>query len=137
MMYSMHEITEKLGMTVYTVRHYTDSGLVPDVKRDKNGNRIFDDEVLNWLKAAQFLRGCGLTVREVRHYFDLCLEGPATVKERYQILQEAQKHNAQELAALKQRQEIVTDRINHYQKILAGKTADDSNPQDWDPKRFC
>lgn len=42
-------------MSVHTVRYYCDCSLVPNLKRDKSDNRIFDEESLNWLKAAKFL----------------------------------------------------------------------------------
>lgn len=135
--YSMKEVMAKVGMTVYTVRHYTDSGLVPDIKRDEHGNRIFDDEALNWLKAAQFLRECGMSVKEVKAYFDLCLQGPETIGQRIEIMQQVYEDNARKLTALQKKQAIIQDRLQHYQDIVNRKTQDDSNPQTWDPRKFC
>jgi DNA-binding transcriptional MerR regulator len=135
--YSMKEVMAKVGMTVYTVRHYTDNGLVPDIKRDEHGNRIFDDEALNWLKAAQFMRECGMSVKEVKAYFDLCQDGPATIQKRIEIMQIAYENNASKLANLQKKQAIIQDRLQHYQDIVDRKTQDDSNPQTWDPRRFC
>ncbi|GEO68280.1 hypothetical protein LAC03_01900 [Levilactobacillus acidifarinae] len=136
-MYKMKDVTQLLNMTVYTVRHYTDSGLVPNVKRDENGNRLFDETALNWLKAAQFLRGCGLSVAEVHHYFTLCQRGPATIQERAAIIQAAQAATTRRLAALQQQVAVLDDRAQHYQAIIAGTTQDDSNPEDWDPRKLC
>jgi Predicted transcriptional regulators len=48
-MYTVKEIAKLLDMTEHTVRYYTDMGLVPSLKRDKNGNRLFDEESKNWL----------------------------------------------------------------------------------------
>ena len=42
MMYTVKEISELLDMTEHTIRYYTDMGLVPSIKRDKNGNRLFE-----------------------------------------------------------------------------------------------
>lgn len=135
--YSMKEIEEKLGMTVYTIRHYTDNGLVPDIKRDRNNNRIFDDEALNWLKAAQFMRGCGLSVKETREYFRLCREGAKTIPQRIKIMQKVQRDNQSKILDLQKKQAIIQNRLAHYHDIVRHKTPDDSNPQDWDPSKFC
>lgn len=43
-------------LTIHTVRHYCDMGLVPNLMHDKNGSRIFDEESLHWLQGAKFLR---------------------------------------------------------------------------------
>lgn len=135
--YSMKEIEEKLGMTVYTIRHYTDHGLVPDIKRDHNNNRIFDDEALNWLKAAQFMRGCGMSVKAVRRYFTFCQQGPQTIPQRIKIMQKVQANNHQKILDLQKKQTIIQDRLGHYRDIIQHKTPDDSNPQNWDPSKFC
>lgn len=48
-----------LGLTEHTVRYYTDTDLVPNMKRDQNNNRVFDDASLKWLVCAKHLRKCG------------------------------------------------------------------------------
>lgn len=96
MEYSIQEVCKRLSLTVHTVRYYCDKGLVPNIRRDKNGNRLFDEQAVNWLQAAVFLRCSGLSVAEVRHYFTLCRQGSATVPERYQILSELQQKTEQE-----------------------------------------
>lgn len=79
-------------MTEYTIRHYTDNGLVPSIKRNKNNNRLFDQESINWLTAAKYLRGCGTTVKAIKAYINLCLQGDSTINERYDIIIEQKKH---------------------------------------------
>lgn len=135
--YAMKDIEKLLGMTVYTIRHYTDNGLVPDIKRDKNNNRIFDEEALNWLKAAQFMRGCGMSVKKVRAYFALCRQGPVTIPQRIKIMQEVARDNQPKIADLEKKQAIIHERLTHYQDILHKKTPDDSNPQTWNPSTYC
>ena len=95
--YTIKDICKKLNMTVHTVRHYCDTGLVPNLRHDKNGNRIFDDESLNWLQAAKFLRSSGLSIPEIRHYFSLCQIGKSTITERMNILIKLKNESEQEL----------------------------------------
>ena len=42
-MYTVKEIAKLLNLSEHTVRYYCDMGLVPSLKRNKNGNRIFDE----------------------------------------------------------------------------------------------
>jgi DNA-binding transcriptional MerR regulator len=46
-MYSMKETCQKVGMTYETLKFYCNEGLVPNVKRDKNNYRIFNDRDIN------------------------------------------------------------------------------------------
>lgn len=41
--YTIKDMCKKLNLTVHTVRHYCDMGLVPNLRHDKNGNRIFNE----------------------------------------------------------------------------------------------
>lgn len=42
--YSMKQACEKTNLTYDTLKFYCNEGLVPNVKRDKNNYRIFDDK---------------------------------------------------------------------------------------------
>ena len=85
-MYTVKEAARILGLTEHTIRFYTDKGLVPSVKRDKNNNRLFDEESINWLTGIKYLRDCGMPLESVKEYVALCLEGDATIEQRYQII---------------------------------------------------
>lgn len=55
-MYSVKETAEIVGLTEHTIRFYTDKGLVPNVTRDRNNNRLFDEESINWLTGVKYLK---------------------------------------------------------------------------------
>lgn len=42
-MYTVKEIAKLLNMSEHSVRYYCDTGLVPSLKRNKNGSRIFNE----------------------------------------------------------------------------------------------
>ena len=49
-MYTMKQVCEATGLTYETLKFYCNEGLVPNVKRDKNNRRIFDERDLAWIK---------------------------------------------------------------------------------------
>ena len=130
-MYTIKDVTEKLGMTAHTIRHYTDKGLVPSLTHDIHGNRLFDTAALNRLTAVRFLRESGMTIPEIKHYFDLCLEGDSTIQKRYEILADLEKKVNAELEHTKMRAHCITEKVRHYEDILSGKIPDDCNPVNW------
>lgn len=130
-MYTVKEVAKLLDLTEHTVRYYTDKGLVPNLQRDKNNNRLFDEQSINWLKGAKHLKQSGMSVEAIKSYVDLCLEGESTIQERYEILLE-QKATA--LAQLEQAKLIVKfmeDKVNHYRDIINHVIPDDMNPGKW------
>lgn len=130
-MYTVKEVAKLLDLTEHTVRYYTDKGLVPNLQRDKNNNRLFDEQSINWLKGAKHLKQSGMSVEAIKSYVDLCLEGESTIQQRYEILLE-QKATA--LAQLEQAKLIVKfmeEKVNHYRDIINHVIPDDMNPGKW------
>lgn len=129
--YTIKDACKKLDLTVHTVRHYCDTGLVPNLRHDKNGNRIFDDESINWLQAAKFLRASGLSIPEIRHYFDLCQQGISSIQERTSILIKLRDRSQKELEMMQLRIDCLTDKIEQCQNVIDSNGTDDSNPLNW------
>ena len=43
MRYTMMQVCKETGMTYQALKFYFNEGLVPNVKRDKNNRRVFDE----------------------------------------------------------------------------------------------
>ena len=54
-------------------------GLVPHVKRDAGNRRVFDERDVAWIESLGCLKRCGLSIQEMRHYVQLCLQGEASI----------------------------------------------------------
>ena len=85
-MCTMKEACEQVGITYETLRFYCNEGLVPNVKRDKNNYRNFDERNIKWLKSLQCLKKCGMGVQDMKRYMELCLEGVSSIPERKELL---------------------------------------------------
>lgn len=129
--YTIKYVCDSLNLTVHTVRYYCDMGLVPNLRHDKNGNRVFDEESMNWLKAAKFLRSSGLSIPEIRHYFELCQKGISTIRERQEILIRLKDQAQRELDAAQARVGCLAEKISLCQKVIEGNCTDDCNPLNW------
>lgn len=129
--YTIKDMCQKLNLTVHTVRHYCDMGLVPNLRHDKNGNRIFDEKSLNWLQGAKFLRASGLSIPEIRHYFALCQMGKSSIEERKDILINLKSESEKELVELQRRIDCLADKIAHCQNVIGADGEDDCNPLNW------
>ncbi|GGH20927.1 MerR family transcriptional regulator [Paenibacillus segetis] len=135
-MYSVKEVAKLLNLTEHTIRYYTDKGLVPTIQRDKNNNRLFDDESINWLTGVKYLKQCGMSVEAIKNYVDLCLSGDSTIQERYQIILEHKATALAQLEEAKLKAKYMEDKAKHYLDIINHVIPDDTNPAKWDkPKQ--
>ena len=60
MNYSISEVSKITGLTTHTLRYYDKEGLLPYVRKLKNGIREFSDDDLNWIKIIECLKSTGL-----------------------------------------------------------------------------
>ena len=59
-MYTMMQVCRELDMTYQTLKFYCNEGLIPNVKRDNNNRRIFDEKDVKWIKDLTCLKKCGI-----------------------------------------------------------------------------
>ena len=126
-MYTMKQACEKTGLSYETLKFYCNQGLVPNVKRDNQNRRVFDDRDIAWINSLSCLKNCNMGISEMQEYLALCLQGEGTIPERKVIL-DAKR------AALEVERKRIEDAIayidwkqNFYDDILSGKTKYYSN----------
>ncbi len=121
MLYTMMQVCKKADMTYQTLKFYCNQGLVPNVKRDHNNRRVFDERDLKWIQDLVCLKKCGMSIQEMKAYLDLCLQGPATIPQRKEMLtqkQEALRRTIQELEASAA---YIDWKQTFYDDVLAGR----------------
>jgi DNA-binding transcriptional MerR regulator len=133
-LYTVKEVAKLLDLTEHTVRFYTDKGLVPTLKRDKNNNRLFDEESINWLTGVKYLKQCGMTVEDIKTYVDLCLKGDSTIQERYEIILKQKEIAEAQLEEAKRTVKYMDEKASHYLDIINKVIPDDTNPGKWQEK---
>ena len=121
-MYSMKETCEKVGMSYQTLKFYCNQGLIPNVKRDKNNYRIFDDDNINWIKSLSCLKKCGMSIDEMRRYLDLCLQGQSSIPERKIMLDAKKKELELQKQEIDDSLSFIDWKQNFYNNVLSGKT---------------
>lgn len=121
-MYSMKETCEKVGMSYQTLKFYCNQGLIPNVKRDKNNYRVFDDNNIGWIKSLSCLKKCGMSIEEIKQYLNLCLIGKSTIPKRKVLLDIKRKKLIEELNQIQGSIDYIDWKQGFYDDILSGKT---------------
>lgn len=76
MLYTMKETCNQVQMNYEALKFYCREGLVPNVKRDENNFRLFDERDIAWIKGVQCLRRCGMGIREIKEYMGVLSARP-------------------------------------------------------------
>ena len=115
------QVCKEANLTYQALKFYCNEGLVPNVKRDKNNRRIFDERDVKWIKDLVCLKKCGMSIQEMKVYLDLCLEGESTIPQRKEMLDQKQKELNQQIAELKDCVAYIDWKQGFYDEVLSGK----------------
>ncbi|MDF2544876.1 MAG: merR regulatory family protein [Herbinix sp.] len=126
-MYTMKKICDELHIPYETLRFYCNEGLVPNVKRDLNNYRIFDEKNLKWITSLQCLRKCGLSIKEIKEYLNLCLEGPSSIETRKKILSVKKENLLKDIEVIQESIDFIDHKQEFYDGVLAGDIKYTSN----------
>lgn len=126
-MYSMKETCKKAGMTYEALKFYCNEGLVPNVKRDKNNYRIFDDRDINWLNSLSCLKRCGMSIQDMKVYLSLCLKGQSTIPNRKIMLNKHKIDLMKKISELNECVDFIDSKQQFYDNVLEGKVKYSSN----------
>ena len=120
-MYTMMQVCREVGMTYQTLKFYCNEGLVPNVKRDKNNRRIFDEKDIKWINDLTCLKRCSMSIQEMKEYLDLCLQGASTIPLRKELLAKKQEALRLSIKELENSVSYIDWKQNFYDEVLSGK----------------
>lgn len=120
-MYTMMQACREADMTYQTLKFYCNEGLVPNVKRDMNNRRVFDEKDVKWIKDLTCLKRCGMSIQEMRKYLALCLQGESTIPERKRVLEKKQTALREQIKELQDSIDYIDFKQQFYDDVLSGK----------------
>ena len=127
MLYTMKETCTQVEMNYEALKFYCREGLVPNVKRDQNNFRLFDERDIAWIKGVQCLRKCGMSIREIKQYMEYCLQGQDTIPKRKEMLEQTRQQLTEKIKVLQDNLKYIESKQQYYDDVLAGRTRYTSN----------
>lgn len=127
MLYTMKETCNQVQMNYETLKFYCREGLVPNVKRDENNFRLFDERDIAWIKGVQCLRRCGMGIREIKEYMAYCLQGQDSIPQRKDMLENTRQKLEQKILELQENLKYIESKQKYYDDVLAGRIRYTSN----------
>ena len=121
MMYTMMQVCRETSMSYQALKFYCNEGLVPNVKRDKNNRRVFDERDVKWIKDLVCLKKCGMSIQEMKDYLALCLQGPSTIPQRKVMPENKQQALRAQIEELHAYMDYIDWKQEFYDDVLAGK----------------
>ncbi|MNI57934.1 HTH-type transcriptional regulator AdhR [compost metagenome] len=127
MSFTIKEASERLGCPAHTIRYYEKEGLLPYIKRDQHGNRLFEQEHLDWIKLMTCFRATGMKVSVMKQMVQLALDGDATIPQRKAILNQYKADLFIRQRELEEAVDAVNNKLAIYEEIEQGRIPSESS----------
>ena len=85
MVYTVGEMAKLLDIPASTLRYYDKEGLLPFVERSSGGIRLFRESDFEWLQVIGCMKKAGMSIRDIRQYIQLAMQGDDTIDTRLQM----------------------------------------------------
>lgn len=121
MSFTIKEASERLGCPAHKIRYYEKEGLLPYIRRDQNGNRLFEEEHLDWMRVMSCFRATGMKVSVLKQMVNLAMEDASTIPLRKAMLTQYKKELHQRQNDLNQALEAVNQKLSIYDDMEKGK----------------
>ncbi|AIQ54845.1 MerR family transcriptional regulator [Paenibacillus sp. FSL R7-0331] len=115
--YSIKTISQKSGLSQYTLRYYEREGVLPEVARDEHGNRCFHDEDLELISLICCLKDTGMPIADIKQFISLSKEGHSSLSEQRRLLQEHKVHIDEKIKFFQTFAEKVEHKIAYFASL--------------------
>lgn len=138
MLYTVGEVAKILNVAPSTLRYYDKEGLLPFVERSEGGIRTFKDEDFDWLYIIECLKKAGMSVKEIKNFIDLCIEGDNTINERLELIDHRRELVCNQIKELESTLHMLNYKHWYYETAKKAGTCSvhDNMPRENIPKEY-
>ena len=114
MLYTIGEMSKKLGIPASTLRYYEKEQLLPCVERTTGGIRMFKESDLEFLNFIHCLKKAGVSISGIREFIALVKQGDASIDARLAFFQREKASVLQQIGELKKTLEVLEFKCWYY-----------------------
>lgn len=119
MAYTVGEMARRLGVPASTIRYYDKEGLLPFVGRSSGGIRVFTEKDFEWLRIIECLKKTGMSLKDIREYIELAMEGDETIARRLELFRKQRTVLETRMAELQQTMDTLDYKCWFYETAAA------------------
>ncbi|MDR1116993.1 MAG: MerR family transcriptional regulator [Oscillospiraceae bacterium] len=112
--YAINAVAKMTGLSAHVLRYYEKEGLLPYIGRDESGFRHYSEDDLEWIGLIQCLKNTGMSIKQIKNFVDLSMQGSQTLKERCRLLEEHKKIVEAQIQEMYRHLEKVTHKIEYF-----------------------
>lgn len=117
MHYTIKQVSQKVNVSVYTLRYYDKIGLLPMLKRDENGIRLYSEDDICWIELICCLKNSSMPLKDIKKFMESCMRGEDGVDEKRQILEQHSEHIVNQIENLECSLQVIKHKLKHINEL--------------------
>ncbi len=123
MLYTVGEMAKILGIPPSTLRYYDKEGLLPFVERSSGGIRMFTEKDHEWLKVIDCLKQSGLSIKDIRSFIDMAIQGDEeSLRKRLALFQARRDAVQKQIKDMQETLELLEFKCWYYEQAVQDGT---------------
>jgi DNA-binding transcriptional MerR regulator len=113
---SISEASAKFNIPESTIRYYEKKGLLPLIKRDEVGRRLFSEDQIALLETVICLKNTHMPISGIKQYIDWVVEGDNTIELRVEMMKNHKQAVLAEISLMTESLKGIDLKITRYTK---------------------
>jgi DNA-binding transcriptional MerR regulator len=114
MEYTIRQASKITELPSSTLRYYESEGLLPDIKRNRNGHRYYDESNLKWIALITCLKNTNMPIELIKIFVTLHNEGDKTLNERLEIVLQHRENVQKKIDELNNYMKYINYKVDYY-----------------------
>lgn len=114
MKYTIKQASKITKLPSSTLRYYESEGLLPEIKRNENGHRYYDEANFKWIKLITCLKNTNMPIELIKIFVALHNEGDETLSQRLDVVMKHRENVQEKIAELNEHMKYINYKVDYY-----------------------
>lgn len=116
------EIAKQFNLPTSTIRYYDSIGVIPSLKRNTSGIRIFDEKDMESLRVIECLKKSDMSMKEISVFMDWCKQGDSSLPQRREMFHHRKEVVEQKILELQNTLNLINFKCWYYDTAIKDGT---------------
>ncbi len=122
-MYTIGQVAKMFGLPISTLRYYDKQGLFSKMER-VSGIRKFSESEIEALRVIECLKKAGMEIKDIRHFMDMCVQGPSTYPQRKALFETHKERMEAEIERMNRTLDMLKFKCWYYAQAMRDGSED-------------
>lgn len=134
--YTIQEVSKQFDLPASTLRYYEDIGLLTDVGRSANNQRVYTDEHIGQLYAINCFKRTGMPISGIQDFFELSKDIRKNIDPIVELIENHEAYIRSQIAKMQDDLAHIQHKVRHYNGIRKAIENDEPWPR-WEDFEIC